>query len=376
MKIVSPLVMITACLALWSSVALAATDSYRRDLQTGDWIFTLQNPDTSISEQKVWRYTPTNQFLPKVRQSIGWNGRNFEYDYRVHNDNKSKQSIAYFFIKDGLMRMPDAPIAGILNYKDYPSTAEWLDAERAIRDLQKEYIKKQLSSPPNWRGRIVIEKNGVANNFGWFASPNDVTSDIAPGKTLRGMSISRPELPGIGLAQMQGATKEHGRAAGFPETGPLADIWEEIDAQDTLYVPVLAPAVPVPVPYSSSALAKAIKTEVQQWEQLGVAKREAVEQLSRELDVLILSLDYNNKAGAKSSIRDIMKLIYRHHETLNERKIDTDDNEHDTKPLPAKRSKFQITPTISNEEPFINRVAARSLAFNLQYLSARMEIGR
>lgn len=365
--------LVLAIAGVWS--AHAATDSVRRDPQSGDWIFTVTNAETN--EQKGWRYTPRNQFEPRIHNTVRWTGSQFEYRYRLHNSGRSRLSIAFMWVDEARMEMPGAPDSSKLNMKDFPTQAAWWKAANDVGAAKDAFIAKSIASPKDWRGRIAIDKQGIGREFGWFAHPNVLTSDLAPGQTLHGAYLLRPELPGVGLAGMMGATEERGRASGLPETGPLADAWAQIEATDKVVVPVLVPAVAVPAPYVGAELARRLRDEVSSWPSLEVASQDAVNRLNRQFDALIPALESNNKAAARAAAIEMLKEVFGRHRGLNHHKLGEDDEDQAAEALPPRHAGRSVTtPGPAAQAPAVHRVAARALAFNLMYLLTRMEIGR
>lgn len=351
---------ISAITVLTCLAANAATDSVTRDLSTGDWVFTVINPETN--EQKIWRYAPTNQFTPRIHNTVHWNGSQFKYQYKLHNDKRSKQAIAYIWIQNANMAMPDTP---------KPETAflngdAGMDQATRNRKATDAYIAKYITSPKNRRGRISIDRATLTSEeFGWFEDPNGDT-DLLPGQTLQGAYIVRPELPGAGIADMQGVTEQRGRAVGLPETGPLADAWEAIAANNIVQIPVMVPAISIPVPYNGAELAKRIKTHVATWLKLGLITQDTLDRLNRSFDSLIAAQTYNNLAGTRAAVKEILQEAYSHHKGLDHNKNEEDDDEHDAEPV--KRKAPATAP--------LNRVAARALSFNLTYLLTRAHAGK
>lgn len=346
-----------------SSNVFAATDSVTRDLKTGDWVFTVTNPETNA--QKVWRFVPRNQFIPRVRNTVQWNGSQFTYRYGLRNDKSSKQSISYMWITNADMNMPETPRMD--ESRTFSSDSAQLDEITRNRKLFDAYIAKYISSPKDWRGRISIGKTLNSSEFGWFVHPNSpANTEIAPGKTLQGTFIVRPELPGAGLADMQGATEERGRAGDLPDTGPLAVAWDEIEANDTLHLPVMVPAITIPQPYNGAELAKRIKTHVATWLKLGLITQDTLDRLNRSFDSLIAAQTYNNLAGTRAAVKEILQEAYSHHKGLDHNKNEEDDDEYDAEPV--KRKGTATAP--------LNRVAARALSFDLTYLLTRAHAGK
>lgn len=361
MRLFNSIKLISSALVLFIACgSYAATDSVTHDLKTGDWVFAVTNPETN--EQKIWRYEPTNQFTPRVRNTVHWNGSQFKYTYQLQNDKRSKQAIAYIWIQNANMAMPDTPKleTGFIN-----GDGGMDQAKRNSKAIDA-YIAKYITSPKNRRGRISIDRKTLTSEeFGWFEDPNGET-DLLPGQTLQGAYIVRPELPGAGIADMQGVTEQRGRAVGLPDTGPLADAWDEIAANDIVQIPVMVPAIAIPIPYNGAELAKRIKTHIATWLKLGLITQDTLDRLNRGFDSLIAAQTYNNISGTRDAVKEILQEAYSHHRGLNHNKHEEDDDEHDAEPV--KRKAPAAVP--------LNRVAARALSFDLTYLLTRAYMGK
>ncbi len=352
--------------------AMAAPDSVTQDLQTGDWVFTVTNTETN--EQKVWRYVPRNQFSPRIRNAVRWNGSAFEYSYRLHNSNKSKQEIAFLWIKEARMALPDVP-----QYRKtiYPRPSNWITYVEEDRNNREKYLKQFITDIKDWPGEIAVDKQNIGRQFGWFASAIAAAPDLRPGQTLPTGKVLRPELPGIGIAGMQGNTLERGAAGDLPQTGPLADAWDQIVAVDEVKVPVLAPAIIIPVPYNAAELARRLRTEISFWPKLAVAQPDVIERLNRQFEVLIPALELNNKSGARNAVVAMLTEVFGHHKGFTHRQAEEDDEDQDADALPHKNgTKYGVQGSVVIQPMPMHRVAARVLTFDLMYLLTRLEHDR
>lgn len=366
------------------SIAANAADSVVQDVSTGEWVFTVT--DTETNQQKVWRYMPRNQFQAKIKQTLRWNGSQYEYAYRIHNDKKSKQEIAFVYVEETRMQMLGLPAVDPLAKDRSIPIDDRMDAIGRNMDALEAYKAQYISKIPGWMQSIGIDKQNIGRQFGWFPTidfkSNVPSKQLGRGQTLQGAYILRPELPGVGLATMMGDTDQRGRAQGIPDTGPLADAWEVIEATDAKVIPVLAPSVAIPSPYSGAALAKNLQDEVNSWPKLEVASQEVVDKLNLQFAVLLPALQSNNKPNARKAAMAMFEEAFGHHRGLTHLKFSQDDDEHDCVPLPIKdeyRKKLRVNADTQEHRPEnakLHRVAARALGFNLMYLLTRMEIGR
>jgi len=226
--------------------------------------------------------------------------------------------------------------------------------------------KATLTAPPKWHTRWNIKHDGYIE-FGWFPSPkNDTYEGVAIGKTVNGFAITRPELPGVMFAETEGATDSRMILGGLPESGPIADAVKIMVDEDTVWTPVMVPAIAIPQPYNGAELARRIKAHTNYWLKLGLITQDTLDRLNRGFDSLIAAQTNNNISGTRAAVKEILQEAYGHHRGLNHNKHEEDDDEHDAEPL--KRKAPATVP--------LNRVAARALSFDLTYLLTRAYMGK
>lgn len=171
---------------------------------------------------------------------------------------------------------------------------------------------------------------------------------------------------GIGLLGRQ-------RGDGCPRVNVVHDLLSRL--------PILAPTITLPVPYSSAEHARRLKVHAQTW--LGdethspIVSTDVLDRLNRQFDVLIPALAGNNKTAARAAVIEMFKEGFGHHRGLNHHKLNEDDEDQDAEALPHKIKAHAGAQQEPPRKPLtIHRVPARALAFNLVYLLTRMEIGR
>lgn len=360
---------INICLSVLTAVvttnSYAQQDTVTRDVRNGDWVYTLQDPEDH-NKQFTWRYTPRNLIDPKIKSEAQWNGSNFVYNYKVSNGSKAKHALAFVWIRAPIVIQPESgamlkPIqtAGM-------SDSEHIELIFQYAAAKKQQEKKILKTPEKWYGRWNIENDGFIE-FGWFPTVADDTYQGVPvGKTVKGFAITRPELPGVMFAETSGATDSRMILGGLPEIGPIADAVKTMVEEDTIWTPVMVPAIAIPAPYNGAELARRIKNHVATWLKLGLITQDTLDRLNRGFDSLIAAQTYNNIAGTHTAVKEILQEAYNHHRGLNHTKHEEDDDEHDAEPV--KRKAPAAAP--------LNRVAARALGFDLTYLLTRAYMGK
>lgn len=353
-----------AILVTFNSYALA--DSVTRDVSNGDWVYTLQNPDDP-NQQYTWRYTPRNQIAPKIKSTAHWNGSNFVYQYKVSNGKKANHALAYLSFLAPIVVQRDASVM------PKPIQTAGMSDDEHINLLNKYYLQEEafgkrfIKSPPKWYSRMNLEHTEGFLKFGWYPTTKDDSYKGVPvGETVNGFAIIRPELPGVWRAKTEGATEDRMILGGLPETGPIADAVQTMVDEDSVWTPVMVPAIVIPTPYNGAELARRIKAHMATWLKMGFVTQDTLDRLNRSFDSLIAAQTYNNISGTRDAVREILQEAYSHHRDLNHTKQEEDDDEHDAEPVNRK------APATAP----LHRVAARALSFDLMYLLTRAHAGR
>jgi hypothetical protein len=347
-----------------STALHAQVDTVSRDVATGEWVYNLHNPDNH-NEQYTWRYMPRNQVAPKIKNAVRWNGREFIYLYEVSNTRQAKQAIAFVWLRAPFVIERTGELIkpvrsdGLAEVEYVKLYDKYLNAESALET-------KTLLVANNWYRRWNIRQDSYTE-FGWFPNAmDDSNMGIAVGQTVKGFGIIRHELPGVMFAETKGVTKDRMILGGLPETGPIAEAVKTMDAEDSVWIPVIVPAIAIPQPYNGAELARRIKTHANYWLKLGLITQDTLDRLNRSFDALIAAQTYNNLAGTHAAVREILQEAYSHHRGLNHTKNEEDDDEHDAEPV-----KRKAPAAVS-----LNRVAARALSFDLTYLLTRAHAGK
>ncbi|GAC1607596.1 MAG: hypothetical protein NVS3B2_16610 [Ramlibacter sp.] len=176
---------------------------------------------------------------------------------------------------------------------------------------------------------------------------------------------------------MQGYTDNPQILGGLPSEGPIAEALKQLLAEDSVWVPVLVPAIAVPVPYNGAELARRIKAHVNYCLKLELVAPDVLDRLNRQFDVLIAALDGNNKPAVNAAVVALLTEAFAHNPGLSHLKSDEDDEDQDTGPVTLRSIAVQSSPGTRApvQSPALHRVAARALVFDLRYLLTRSNVG-
>ncbi len=366
------IVLIGTVIAAYPVVAGTDKDTVRWDDRAGQWVYTLFNP-SNLSQSKEERYTPRSLIEPKVKSSVQWDKNVFEYRYRVRNTADARQAISSLSVRapkwDATAPLRSEPVDG-------ESHAALLARVRAGQAEQDKFVSETLYSPKLWRPFLNVNRP-TRVIFGWLASDAKGSGDnamvgIKPRSAEGGFSVLRTELPGAGWMEMQGDTPDIYNAAILPRSGALADQVSQVLTEDFVLVPVMLPAIVVPVPYNVAELARRIKAHVATWPDSGLMTDAAFAAVGPKFDALITAAAGTDKKLVRDAAVAVMTEAFKHHPGMTYNQTDDDADEHDGKS--PKRIFISPRGVLEEENDVavpMHRVAARALVFNLMYLLAR-----
>lgn len=365
--------LVLALLGITPAIAQTAKDTVRWDDRSGQWVYTLFNPGDESRFKEV-RYTPRTLIEPVVKSKVQWDQDLYEYSYRVKNGASARQSISSISVRApkwdaSAPQRPEPPDGG-------ETHAQALARVRSGNSAIDLFTTKTLYSPNHWKPFLNVTRP-TRVIFGWLVDSQKKYSGIAPRAVQGNFSVLRPELPGAAWMELQGDTPDMYNAPTLPRSGAVADQVSEILAEDSIYVPVLVPAIVLPKPYSGAELARRLKTHVATWPDAGLMDADRLATVNPKLDVLINALDASDKKSAKTAAHALMAEARKHHPGMGDANTDDDDDVHDSKS--DKRKFISARGTLEEtSEPAapIHRIAVRVLAFNLKYLMDRMDAGR
>ena len=349
-----------------------AQDSAVFDPQRGTWQLNYQDAETDKWISKV--YVQQYGIKPTISTVLIWGGQGFTYSYRVKNDRSAKQAIDTF-------RIWGVPtVYAIPNLPPITSDAKqdmglWTREQWAQLEVKRKFQDDTVNAPKGWSASLRVDAKVGQTSFVWTPGLKDTDPDgISPGKNQSGFDVIRPELPGVARAKLTGSTKEPWGLDNLPNTAFWSQKVDEIQSQDYLLVPVLAPIIELPKPYDGAELARRVKLHVQSWPKYGHLTQDTLDRLNRQFDVLIPALQGANKPAARQAAVELLKEVFSHHPGLHHEKLGKDDDDKDAEAMTGIAGNLRVgLPVVVIP---IDRVAARALAFNIVYLLTRMELGR
>lgn len=316
-------------------------ESIVRDPVTGDYTITYWDDEEPGSLEQT-TFVPATKIIPTIRSKFRLEGSNsVVYSYTLANGESAKQVIVDLILE---------PIGRITNERDLPSVTA------PANEIENSIIANMsvLNSPKDWGGNIV-RISGLSRAV-WLAE--DLEADgVRSGRTLHGFGFSSTALPGIGTSKMSGI----GAVFGYAGDGPamdsaIKDELERLRKNDFIARAAADPTIAVPAPFNAATLLGSIQTQMHTWIGMQLLDTTLSSQLDRYLTAAADAYRHNQPKAVKEDIEKIREMLKREHQD-----IDHDDDKGDVKA--ADKSKHIM----------IDRLAARVLDFDLQYVLKRMD---
>ena len=346
-----------------------AQDSAVFDAQQNVWKLYYQDPETSQWVNKT--YVARTAIRPVIKSSVAGTGTPFSYQYTVRNQRGAKQSISVIRIW-GIPLVYTIPNLPPVTADTRTENDKWTQQYWTQLTAKRNFESSVVKAPKGWSAGLRVDEKEGQTSFVWTPGLKDTDPDgIEPGGSQSGFAVLRPELPGVARTYLQGSIEEPWGLDGLPENPLWTAKVDEIEAQDYLLVPVLAPIIPIPNPYNGAELASRIKAHVQTWLKYGHINAAVLTRLNRQFDVLIPALEIDNKQAVRATVAAMRKECFDRHHDLGDDKAGEDDDEHDSAALPRTPAQRIAAPALT-----IDRVAARALMFDLRYLMDRMDSRR
>ncbi len=349
-----------------------AQDSAVFNAEEGAWKLYFQDAETQRWINRT--YVQQNAIKPSISAAIVWSGDRFSYRYRVANARTAKQAIDTFRIW-GIPSVYAVPNLPPIPADIKSETGLWTKQQFAQLEVKRRFENEIIKAPKGWSANLRVDEKVNQTSFVWTPGlKNTDPSGINPGTQQGGYIVLRPELPGVARAKLTGSTDAPWGLDDLPDTPFWSQKIDEIQDRDFVLVAVLAPVIEVPAPYNNAELARRLRSHVQTWPKYGHMSAGILDRVNRQFDVLIPALEANNKPAARGAVFELFKEVFSHHRGLSHLKLDEDDEDQAATPLarlfvnPSAVEARAPTPSVQ-----LDRVAARSLAFNLKYLLARMQ---
>lgn len=315
---------ISGLLLLFIGVLAYADDTLVYDPNTGNYTLTYNG--------NSYVFAPGTNIDPKV-QSWFETKRDgtVTYRYRVRNGKGAKQSIDDFRLMTPAALSQDSDI----------------------------------TSPQGWESLVVAHLPAVV----WDIKDLDNETDsIAPGKSAERFSFVAPYLPQVSAAQLwhfaeMPQFQDEGGEEGPDPASSVGQQFNALLANNYVSRYAAAPAIPIPSPFDPATVLTAIQKHIDHdLISIKLIDPAFAAQFDRLLQAAVDAAKLNNKTAVRGDIKDLRKLLREQHDNLDKEDSgdfgkDRGDKDRDDK----------------TKSPLIDKLAARVLDFDLQYVATHLE---
>lgn len=316
-------------LTLFTFARAETGESIVLDPHTGDYIITYSSYTAEIQPalQRVV-FVPATKIDPIVKSKFKLDENDkIRYSYTLKNGPKSRQNI------DGLA------ISNTVN------TIAPLDV------------------PKNWIGNIFPNFEGNHARVAWSYWGDEELGGLPPGSVQVGFGFNSNTLPGIGTAELRGASPA---GQGFPDEGPDPDTevgkqFLEIQNKNKVLRPAAVPLIPVPTPFQAAAVLESLQAHVQTWVGMNLLDAPVAADIDRQFTAILTALNAGNTSAARLYFKDLRQLLKKH-------RADAEDE--DDEGTEAEITSDKDKP---KHKAFIDKLAAKVLVFDLKYIEKRLD---
>ena len=298
-------------------------------------------------------FEPATKIDPAVRSLFKLN-QNWQltYRYRLSNGYKSKQMLVRFIFEPVSDITANRPLSNSMD-------SSFRGKQEVFEDMTAGI--ESLSTPPGWDGAAVASEEGGVK-ISWIYAQNnyDVTKGLKPGASQNGFGFISQDLPGIGMAKLQGNVKVYGLKFSGEGLDPTSDIgMQALQLEKNNFVPrnAAVPTIPVPDPFDAAVLLERIQTHMHTWINKQLLDASFSSQLDRNFQSAISAYRLNQPEVGKKEIKTMRKMLKNEH-------ADADKEDDDDRGAKGDDDKTKSV--------LIDKLAARVLDFDLKYVIKRM----
>ena len=242
----------------------------------------------------------------------------------------------------------------VVGSQDLPTNMQTSTVVQAFAALEANELA--LATPSGWRGSISTYQDGAYVSW----RPVDSVAGIPPNGYLKGFGFRSQNLPGIGIAQLQGKSDGiNGYSGEGPD--PNSDIAKQIQAlddNDFVARNAAVPTIAVPIPFDPAVTLERIQTQMHSWIGMQLIDSAFSSQLDRSFQSAISAYRLNQPHVGKKQIQTMREMIKK-----EQPDADRDDD---------RNGKGEGDHQDKNQRALIDKLATRILDFDLKYVTKRM----
>jgi len=351
-KLALPLLWLSLLLASTQAIGALPGESIVLNPSTGDYTITYWDYPSSPKKARIRQaiFVPATKIDPMVKSTFKLREEGtIVYTYRVTNGLKSRQA---------LVGMRFDPVTDIVSALPLPKRPQDVD----INMIEQIYMAgtTALTTPDGWTGGSYTSHSGGLRISWSYSNLHNITDGLPPGKTQDGFGFFSKDIPGIGMAQLDG----HAPVPMFPAEGPAGELAKEFaQIEQNDYVPrnAAVPTISVPTPFNAAVLLDSIQTQMHTWIGMQLLDATFSSQLDRYFQSAISAYRLNQPKVGNQQVQTMRDLIKKEQPNAGNGEGDSWDSNHG--------GNHQNSGT----RALIDPLAARVLDFDLNYVMKRMD---
>ncbi len=299
-------------------------------------------------------FEPATKIDPMVNSSIRLSEEGqVDYRYKLTNGIRSKQTLVNFWLDLTGNIIANRPLLK-------PVSGSPPDKNNIQADLISGVAA--LTTPSGWDGAAITNLNGLRISWNYVQDDYDVTKGLKAGESQRGFGFSSHDIPGIGIARLQGNVEVYGLNFSGEGPDPASNIgMQALQLEKNNFVSrnVAVPSIAVPDPFDAAVTLERIQNHMHTWIVMQLLDATFSAQLDRSFQSAISAYRLNQPKVGKQEIQSMRKLIEKEQPDLGRDEEHEGDKEHEKHD--------------DRKSALIERLAARVLDFDLAYVAKRMD---
>jgi len=337
-------------------MALSPGEGIVLDRNTGDYIINYAN---GVGKLMQSRFVPSTKIEPTLLSRFENQRGLIRYRYTIKNGSRGKQP---------LIGLTFDPVSSIHSKTALPGTVQEFDqtAQQLVNDPVhlEQYVNGAsgaMEVPNGWSCDVLPNGGTVRSDFRVPCSFDDLDekkrNGLQVGNSLSGFGFYSTDLPGVGVAQLDGFGD---MGPSFVDAGPHGEILNQLDVlQKNDFVPrnAAVPTIAIPSPFDAAVLLDSLRAQVETWPSKQLLDPAFAAKLDRSMVAAANAFRNNQPKAGKENIESVRKMLAHEHYYLDHDDEDNDDT-------PEHKAATRLT---------IDRLAARVLDFDLRYVLKRTE---
>ena len=348
-KILTQLLTLTAFCLLSAHTFAGEGESIALDPATGNYVITHYRDSEDTFEKLI--FIPATKIKPTIKNEFKSDQDGIiHYGYKLTSGRDSQQVIRRILFN---------PVSSVTS--SLPNIPLNAPAGQVASDMMD--VASHFETPAPWQAVMGYSDSMASFRIGWYyksrTGGKSKPLGLAPGDKAS-FGFNSRDLPGIILANVAGYAPDSATIDGeeLPDSPGTDLFWQQyfaLSQNDFLRRPAAVPAIAVAKPFNAATLLGSIQTQMHTWIGMQLLDATFSSQLDLYLTAAADAYSHIQPKVVKEDLEKVRVMLKREYQD-----IDRDDDKEDVKSVDK------------TKHIMIDRLAARVLDFDLQYVLKRM----